>query len=72
MSYLDTDPTLTDWHENGRQNTAERCPITGVYTNFDSVAAEFFRSEASGDPSERKSRSSAKLQAMFNRFLYQK
>ena len=72
MNYLDTDTTHTDWSEFGQQNKTERCPITGVSTAPGYVLAEHSSDALVGNHAERGGRSKSKLQAMFEKFLYQK
>ena len=72
MNYPDTDTTQTDWSESGQRNPNERCPITGV-----SMAPGLMPVEYSGDARVaghriHKGRSESKLQAMFDKFLYQR
>ncbi len=72
MNDLDTDTTQTDWSEFGQQNKTERCPITGVPTAPGYVLAEHSSDALVGSHAERGGRSKSKLQAMFEKFVYQK
>jgi hypothetical protein len=72
MNYLDTDTTHTDWSEFEAHNEPGRCPITGVSTAPGYVTAGFPGDSPADSPAERSARSNPKLQAMFDKFLYQK
>ena len=72
MKYLDTDTTDTDWNEFGQQNKTERCPVTGVSTALKYEPAEDSSDEVVGSYTEPREQSNSKLQAMFDKFLYQK
>ena len=72
MNHFDTDFYQEDPSEFNLQNEAERCPITGVYrvpgypTGLNSSDSPIDRHL------ERRARTNSKLQAMFDKFLYQK
>ncbi|UCH40599.1 MAG: hypothetical protein JSU67_02550 [Gammaproteobacteria bacterium] len=72
MEYIDTDTTHTDWDELGQQNKTERCPVTGVSTALKYGPAEHSSDEPVGSDTERRKQSNPELQAMFDKFLYQK
>ena len=72
MNCLDTDTTHTDWNESGQQNKTERCPVTGVSTALKYEPAERSSDELDDNYTESREQSNSKLQAMFNKFLYQK
>ena len=72
MNYLDTDTTQTDWSESGQRNPTERCPITGVSMAPDIMLAEYAGDAQVGSHTVHKGRSESKLQAMFDKFLYQR
>lgn len=72
MNYLDTDTTNTDWSEFEQQKEIERCPITGVSRAFQFGSAELPCDELVDSKFKRGGRSQSKLQAMFDKFLYQK
>ena len=72
MNYLDTDTTHTDWSEFRQQNKTERCPITGVSTAPGYVPAEHSSDALVVSHGGRGGRSTSKLQAMFDKFIYQK
>ena len=73
MTYLDTDTTDTDWSEYRQPNTtAGRCPLTGVPTARDYGPAALCGDGLIVSSAGRGGRSKSKLQAMFDKFLYQK
>ena len=72
MNHFDTDTYYEDPSEFGLQHETERCPITGVVR-----APAYPASGVAGDSPidrhiERRARTNSKLQAMFDKFLYQK
>ena len=72
MNHFDTDTYHEDPSEFSLQHEPERCPITGVVRTPAHLAGG-----ASGDSIidrhiERRARTNSKLQAMFDKFLYQK
>ena len=72
MTYLDTDTTHTDWSECRQPNSIERCPLTGVPTALDYGSAVLCSDGPIAGPAGSGRRSKSKLQAMFDKFLYQK
>ncbi len=72
MNYPDTDTTQTDWSKFGQQNNIECCPITGVSRTPGYVQVEYSGAALVGSHAEPGGRSKLKLQAMFDKFLYQK
>ena len=72
MNYLDADTTNTDWSEFEQQQETDRCPITGVSRAPRGRPAGLSSDELTGSHVERGGRSNSKLQAMFNKFLYQR
>lgn len=72
MYYPDTDTMQTDWSESGQQNKAERCPVTGVSTALEYGPVELSGVKLIDSDGEREERSNAKLQEMFNKFLYER
>lgn len=69
---MDTVNTNTQRSELEQQNKSERCPITGVSTAPVYVPNKHPGDTLAGSDSEYGGRSNSKLQAMFNKFLYQK
>ena len=72
MTYLDTDTTHTDWSECRQPKTTGRCPLTGVPTALDYGSTVHCCDGLIASSAERGGRSKSKLQAMFDKFLYQK
>lgn len=72
MNYPDTDTTYTDWSDVQQQTKAERCPVTGVPTALEYGPVELSGVKLVGSDGERKELSNAKLQEIFNKFLYEK
>ena len=72
MNYLDVDNTNTDWSEFEQQKEAERCPITGVSRALHYGPVGHSGDELIDSNVERRGRPISNLQAMFNKFLYQK
>ena len=72
MYYPDTDTTQTDWSESGQRNPNERCPITGVSLAPGFIPSEYSSDVQVGSHTVHKGRSESKLQAMFDKFLYQR
>lgn len=72
MNYLDTDTTETDWSEFGHQEQSGRCPITGVSLAPVYAPDGLADDERAGGRAASRGCSKSKLQAMFDKFLYQK
>lgn len=72
MYYLDADTTNTDWSEFEQPKETERCPITGVSRALHYGPAGLSDDELTGSKVEREERPNLELQAMFDKFLYQK
>ena len=72
MNYPDTDTTQTDWNESRQRNPAERCPITGVSMAPGLMPVEHYGDARVASQTVHKGRSESKLQAMFDKFLYQR
>ena len=72
MNYLDADTTNTNWSEFEQQEETERCPITGVSRALHYGPAGLSDVELAGSYVEHGGRPNSKLQAMFDKFLYQK
>ena len=72
MNHLDSNNTNNDWTDFERQEESERCPITGVSRTLHYAPAELCSDELTDSRVERGGRSNSKLQAMFDKFLYQK
>ena len=72
MNHLDADITNTDWSEFERQEETERCPITGVSGALHYGPPELCGDELTGNCVERGGQSNSQLQAMFDKFLYQR
>ena len=72
MNYLDADTTNTDWSEFEQPKETECCQITGVSRALHYGPAGFSGDELTDSCVERGGRSNSKLQAMFDKFLYQK
>lgn len=72
MNYYDSDITETDWSEYDPRDKAERCPITGVARSPLQLAGANPDDAMASQSAEGSGRSSRKLKAMFDKFLYQK
>ena len=72
MNHFDTDTYHEDPSEFGLHNEPERCPITGVSRAPVYPTGEVFSGSLIDRHIERRARRKSKLQAMFDKFLYQK
>ncbi len=70
MNYTDT--TQTDWSEFEQQNIIECCPVTDASRTPGYVQVEYSGAALVSSHAELGGRSKSKLQAMFDKFLYQK
>jgi hypothetical protein len=72
MEFTDTDNTQTNWDEFRLENKSEYCPVTGVSTALGYMPAEYSGATLDVSHTVLGGRSKSKLQAMFDKFLYQK
>jgi hypothetical protein len=72
MNYLDIDTTHTDWNNFGQRNKTERCPVTGVSTALKYGPADRSSDELDVSETGRRDQSNLELEAMIDKFLYQK
>jgi len=72
MNHPDIDITQTNWNVFVQRNQTERCPITGVSTRLGYMPAEYSGATLDVSHTVLGGRSKSKLQAMFDKFLYQK
>ena len=72
MNHPDIDLTQTNWSVFGPRNQTEHCPITGVSTTLGYMPAEYSGATLDVSHTVHGGRSKSKLQAMFDKFLYQK
>ena len=70
MEFTNTDNT--HWDEFKLENKSECCPVTGVSTALGYMLAEYSGATLDVSHTVHGGRSKSKLQAMFDKFLYQK
>ena len=72
MDHNAADTTLMDLSEYGLPNETERCPVTGLAITPGYVLDRDSADSAADDHAESREQADSNLQAMFDKFLYQK